>query len=130
MDIAESFHMSTCYLLANFGFDTAENGPSRVWRYGVWTPQPPGVDRRNQYRSGYAYIINGSFVVYGVIYLAAETDSIPVHLECAFYGVCDIFTKSIFSSFIFNTVLTRMYKDVVLSMRYAEDIVDRSEAPY
>ena len=23
------------FLLANFGFDTAENGPSRVWRYGV-----------------------------------------------------------------------------------------------
>ena len=33
--------LSNAYLLAKFGFDTAVNGPSKVWRYGVWTPHPP-----------------------------------------------------------------------------------------
>ena len=45
--------MSIYYLLATFGFDTAENEPFEVWRYGVRTPLPPsGVNRRNKYRSG------------------------------------------------------------------------------
>ena len=53
VDLGESFHMSIYYVLAKFGFDTAENGPSKVWRYGVWTPRPPsGVNRRNKFRSG------------------------------------------------------------------------------
>ena len=30
MDLGESFHMSIYYLLANFGFDTAENEPCKV----------------------------------------------------------------------------------------------------
>ena len=40
--LSESFHMSISYLLAKFGFDTAENGLSKVWGYGVWTPPPQG----------------------------------------------------------------------------------------
>ena len=45
------------YLLATFGFDTAENGSSKVWRYGLWTPLPThththlsGVNRRNKFK--------------------------------------------------------------------------------
>ena len=36
--------LSNEYFLAKFGFDTAENGPSKVWRYGVWVygPLPHG----------------------------------------------------------------------------------------
>ena len=33
--------LSNEYLLAKFGVDTAENGPSKIWRYGVCTPPSP-----------------------------------------------------------------------------------------
>ena len=67
--------------------------------------------------------------MYGIIFLASACDYISVLLDVVLFGILDIFTKVIFSSFMFDAVLMKMYKDMLLSVRYAEDIVDRSVAP-
>jgi signal transduction histidine kinase/serine/threonine protein kinase/CheY-like chemotaxis protein len=77
----------------------------------------------------YVCIMNAVFILYGAIYLAAAVDSIPIAVEVVCFGVCDIFAKAVFSSFMFNTLLQTMYQELIFSMRYAEDIVDRSVAP-
>ena len=42
------------YSLANFGFDTAENEPLKVWGYVVWGSHPPnlGVNQPSKHLSG------------------------------------------------------------------------------
>jgi signal transduction histidine kinase/bacteriorhodopsin len=77
----------------------------------------------------YIYIIHAAFLVYGVLFLCAATDSISVLSENVWFGLCDIFTKAVFSTFIFNDSLAGVYKELDRSMRYAENIVDRSVAP-
>ena len=63
------------------------------------------------------------------MYLASATDTTSLVVENVGFGILDIFAKALFSSFIFNTGVKRIYMELALSKRYAEDIVDRSVAP-
>ena len=77
----------------------------------------------------YIAILNAVFVVYGILYLLAVFGRISPLTEIVCFGLCDIFSKATFSSFMFNASLSEMYHDLLLSKRYADDIVEKSVAP-
>jgi signal transduction histidine kinase/DNA-binding NarL/FixJ family response regulator/predicted Ser/Thr protein kinase len=129
--------LTNAYMMSAFGAmlapTTAEKWLTICLTFGTWfTCIYDTACVVKKYKDGsprYIYIMNGTFVVYGIIFLAAACDYISVLLDVVLFGILDIFTKVIFSSFMFDAVLMKMYKDMLLSVRYAEDIVDRSVAP-
>ena len=52
VDLARGAFTISCYFIAIFGFDTADNEPPKDFMNGVSTLAPLGVDRPNKYRSG------------------------------------------------------------------------------
>ena len=53
VDLARGAFTISCYFIAIFGFDTADNEPPKDFTDGVSTLAPLGVDRPNKYRSGH-----------------------------------------------------------------------------
>jgi signal transduction histidine kinase/CheY-like chemotaxis protein len=77
----------------------------------------------------YVYIMNGAFLVYGAVYILAALNLVSPIFENSVYGICDIISKALFTSFIFNAFMNSLYLDLRNSKRYTEDIFDKSEAP-
>jgi bacteriorhodopsin len=71
-------------------------------------------------RTGYVWLLHGFFMVYGALYLLAATSTTSVLVEILGFGLCDIFTKGVFSTFMFNRHLEDLYKAGLLIGRFLQ----------
>jgi bacteriorhodopsin len=67
---------------------------------------------------GYVWILQGLFMVYGILYLAAATSSTSVFVEIIGFGIMDIASKGVFSTCMFNRHLEEIYKAGLLIGRF------------